>query len=168
MSKTDKSVGRGPGTQRESPKARGIAGHIEQAEGGAARKSPQALLPTSTHSNGFCIIRVCISSSSSSQQATAFLENAAPQHRTPRTSANNHLRTAPSLYTCPAIILAGAWQLTKTTISSALWVVRGRWLITDAPWTRPQQAAAPFCPCPFSSPHPPEPLPSHTTQALPE
>jgi hypothetical protein len=28
--------------------------------------STQALLPTSTHSNGFCIIRVCISSSSSS------------------------------------------------------------------------------------------------------
>ena len=26
----------------------------------------QALLPTSTHSNGFCIVRVCISSSSSS------------------------------------------------------------------------------------------------------
>ena len=29
--------------------------------------STQALLPTSTHSNGFCIIRVCISSSSSSR-----------------------------------------------------------------------------------------------------
>jgi hypothetical protein len=70
--------------------------------------------------------------------------------------------------TCPAIILAGAWQLTKTTISSALWVVSGRWPLSDAPWTRPQQATAPFCPCPFSSPHPPEPLPSHTTQALPE
>ena len=28
--------------------------------------STQALLPTSTHSNGFCIIRVCISSSPSS------------------------------------------------------------------------------------------------------
>ena len=53
------------------------------------------------------------------QQATEFLENATPQHRTPRTSANDHLRTTSSLYTCPAIILAGAWQLTKTTISSA-------------------------------------------------
>jgi hypothetical protein len=27
---------------------------------------------------------------------------------------------------------------------------------------------APFCPCPLSPPHPPEPLPSSTTQALPE
>ena len=55
---TDRSIGRGPDTQRESPKVRGIAGHIEQAERGAIRKSPQALLPTSTHSSGFCIIRV--------------------------------------------------------------------------------------------------------------
>jgi hypothetical protein len=102
------------------------------------------------------------------QQATAFLENAAPQHRTPRASANDHLRTASSLYTCPAIISAGAWQLAKTTIRSTLWVVGGRWPISDAPWTRPQQAAVPFCPGPFSSPHPPEPLPSHTTQALSE
>jgi hypothetical protein len=47
------------------------------------------------------------------QQANEFLDNAAPQHRTPRTSANVQLRTASSLYTCPAIILAGAWQLTK-------------------------------------------------------
>ena len=53
-----------------------------------------------------------------------------------------HLRAASSLYTCPAIILAGEWQLTKTTISSALWVVSGRWQISDAPWTRPQQATA--------------------------
>ena len=51
-------------------------------------------------------------------------------------------RPTSSLYTCPAIILAGAWQLTKTTISSALWVVSGRWPISDAPWTRPQQATA--------------------------
>jgi hypothetical protein len=42
LSKTDKSIGRGPDTQRESPKVRGIAGHIEQAERGAIRKSPQA------------------------------------------------------------------------------------------------------------------------------
>jgi hypothetical protein len=42
MSKTDKSIGRGPGTQRESPKVGGIAGHIEQAERGTIRKSPQA------------------------------------------------------------------------------------------------------------------------------
>jgi hypothetical protein len=64
------SIGRGPGTQRENPKMRGIAGHIEQAERGAIRKSPQALFPTSTHSNGFCIIRVWISSSSSSSSAS--------------------------------------------------------------------------------------------------
>ena len=56
-----------------SPKVRGIAGHIEQAERGAIRKSPQAhkhfcpLLPTA----GFCIIRVCISSSSSSSSSRA-------------------------------------------------------------------------------------------------
>jgi hypothetical protein len=48
-----------PRTQRESPKVRGFAelfaGHIEQAERGAIRKSPQAhkILPTSTHGNGF-------------------------------------------------------------------------------------------------------------------
>ena len=42
LSKTDKYIGRGPDTKRESPKVRGIAGHIEQAERGAIRKSPQA------------------------------------------------------------------------------------------------------------------------------
>jgi hypothetical protein len=42
LSKTDKSIGRGPDTQRENPKVRGIAGHIEQAERGAICKSPQA------------------------------------------------------------------------------------------------------------------------------
>jgi hypothetical protein len=140
--KHDRSIGRGPGTQRESPKVRGIAGHIEQAERGATRKSLQAhkhicpllppamffasygfilvqvqvqvhtkrntcwpsfyvkakgrqrqhtqkrhatrapahptpprfiplrtaYAPTSTHSNGFCVIWVCISSSSSSSR----------------------------------------------------------------------------------------------------
>jgi hypothetical protein len=52
---TDRTIGRGPDTQRESPKGRGIAGHIEQAERGAIRKFPQAqkhvcplLLPTAS------------------------------------------------------------------------------------------------------------------------
>ena len=36
------SLERGPDTQRESPKVRGIADLIEQAERGAIRKSPQA------------------------------------------------------------------------------------------------------------------------------
>jgi hypothetical protein len=60
------SIGRGPGTQRESPKVRGIAGHIEQAERGAIRKSPQAhkhfcpLLPTAMVfvSYGFVLVQV--------------------------------------------------------------------------------------------------------------
>ena len=55
-----------PGTQRESPKVRGIAGHIEQAERGAIRKSPQAhkhfcpLLPTAMVfvSYGFVLVQV--------------------------------------------------------------------------------------------------------------
>ena len=42
LSKTDRSIGSGPDTQRESSKVRGISGHIEQAERGAIRKSPQA------------------------------------------------------------------------------------------------------------------------------
>jgi hypothetical protein len=66
MSKTDKSIGRGPGTQRESPKVRGIAGHIEQAERGAIRESPQArkhfcsLLPSAILfvSYGFVLVQV--------------------------------------------------------------------------------------------------------------
>jgi hypothetical protein len=47
-------------------------GHCGSYQAGRERRnshiptSTQALLPTSTHSNGFCIIRVCISSSSSS------------------------------------------------------------------------------------------------------
>ena len=47
-------------------------GHCGSYRAGRERRnsqiptSTQALLPTSTHSNGFCIIRVCISSSSSS------------------------------------------------------------------------------------------------------
>ena len=60
------SIGRGPDTQRESPKVRGIAGHIEQAERGAIRKSPQAhthfypLLPTAMVfvSYGFVLVQV--------------------------------------------------------------------------------------------------------------
>ena len=60
------SIGRGPGTQRESPKVRGIAGHIEQAERGAIRKKPQAhkhfcpLLPTAMVfvSYGFVLVQV--------------------------------------------------------------------------------------------------------------
>ena len=40
--KTDKPIGRGPDTQRESSKVRGIAGHVEQAERVETRKSPQA------------------------------------------------------------------------------------------------------------------------------
>ena len=60
------SIGRGPGTQRESPKVRGIAGHIEHAERGAVRKSPQAhkhfcpLLPTAMVfvSYGFVLVPV--------------------------------------------------------------------------------------------------------------
>jgi hypothetical protein len=59
-------TGRGPGTQRESPKVRGIAGHIEQAERGAICKSPQAhkhffpLLPTAMVfvSYGFVLVLV--------------------------------------------------------------------------------------------------------------
>ena len=66
LSKTDKSIGRGPDTQRESPKVRGIAGQIEQAERGAIRKSPQAhkhfcpLLPTAMFfvSYGFVLVQV--------------------------------------------------------------------------------------------------------------
>ena len=58
--------GREPDNQRESPKARGIAGHIEKAERGAIRKSPQAhkqvcpLLPTAMVfvSNGFVLVQV--------------------------------------------------------------------------------------------------------------
>ena len=52
LSKTDRSIGRGPDTQRKSPKVRGNADHIEQAERGAISKSPKAhkhfcpLLPT--------------------------------------------------------------------------------------------------------------------------
>ena len=48
-------------------------GHCGSYRAGRERRnsqiptSTQALLPTSTHSNGFCIIRVCISSSSSSR-----------------------------------------------------------------------------------------------------
>ena len=48
-------------------------GHCGSYRAGRERRnsqiptSTQALLPTSTHSNGFCIIRVCISSSSSSK-----------------------------------------------------------------------------------------------------
>ena len=50
-------------------------GHCGSYRAGRERRnsqiptSTQALLPTSTHSNGFCIIRVCISSSSSSRGA---------------------------------------------------------------------------------------------------
>jgi hypothetical protein len=40
--------------------------------------STQALLPTSTHSNAFCIIRVCISSSSSSRQPCWFFHMLLP------------------------------------------------------------------------------------------
>jgi hypothetical protein len=66
LSKTDKSIRRGPDTQRESPKVRVIAGHIKQAERGAIRKSPQAhkhfrpLLPTTTVfvSYRFVLVRV--------------------------------------------------------------------------------------------------------------
>ena len=53
-------------TQRESPKVRGIAGHIEQTERGFGRKSPQAhkhfcpLLPTAMVfvSYGFVLVQV--------------------------------------------------------------------------------------------------------------
>ena len=48
----DRSIGRGTAAQRESPPA--------------VLCGDQALLPTSAHSIGFCVIRVCISSSSSS------------------------------------------------------------------------------------------------------
>jgi hypothetical protein len=66
MSKTDKSIGSGPGTQRESLKVRGIVGHIEQAERGENRKFPQAhkhfcpLLPTAIVfvSYGFVLVQV--------------------------------------------------------------------------------------------------------------
>jgi hypothetical protein len=63
MSKTDKSIGRGPDTQRKSKSE----GHcIEQAERGAIRKSPQAhmrfcpLLPTAMVfvSYGFVLVQV--------------------------------------------------------------------------------------------------------------
>ena len=66
MSKADRSIGRGPNTQRESSKVRGIAGHIEQTERGATRKSPQAhkhfcpLVPTAKvfESYGFVLVQV--------------------------------------------------------------------------------------------------------------
>jgi len=65
LSKTDRSIGRGTDTQSESPKVRGIAGHIEQAERGAIRKFPQAqalypLLPTAMVfvSYGFVLVQV--------------------------------------------------------------------------------------------------------------
>ena len=51
-------------------------GHCGSYRAGRERRnsqettSTQALLPTSTHSNGFCIIRVCISSSSSSSSSS--------------------------------------------------------------------------------------------------
>jgi hypothetical protein len=54
-------------------------GHCGSYRAGRERRnsqipsSTQALLPTSTHSNGFCIIRVCISSSSSSLAAASWL-----------------------------------------------------------------------------------------------
>ena len=46
----------------------------------------------------------------------------------------------------------------------------GRWTMANFLRTLDTAPASdrPLCPCPFFSPHPPEPLPSHTTQALPE
>jgi hypothetical protein len=64
LSKTDKSIGRGPGTQRESPKVRGISGHIEQAGRGAIRESPQEhkhfahFYPPVFVSYGFVLVQV--------------------------------------------------------------------------------------------------------------
>ena len=61
-------------------------GHCGSYRAGRERRnsqiptSTQALLPTSTHSNGFCIIRVCISSSSSSSGFP-------PLHRAPTKNA---------------------------------------------------------------------------------
>jgi hypothetical protein len=52
-------------------------GHCGSYRAGRERRnsqiptSTQELLPTSTHSNGFCIIRVCISSSSSSTSSSS-------------------------------------------------------------------------------------------------
>jgi hypothetical protein len=40
--------------------------------------------------------------------------------------------------------------------------------IKSSPSPLPLSSARPFCPCPLSSPHPPEPHLSPTTQALPE
>jgi hypothetical protein len=65
------SIGRGPGTQRESPKVRGIAGHIEQTERGFGRKYPQAhkhfcpLLPTAMVfvSYGYVLVQVQVQES---------------------------------------------------------------------------------------------------------
>ena len=77
LSKTDRLIGRGPDTQRESPKVGGNSGSYRA---GGERRNPQiptstqALLPTSAHSNGFCVIRVCISSSSSSRRRKVWLE----------------------------------------------------------------------------------------------
>ena len=54
-------------TQRESPK---VVGNCGSYRAGGERRNPQnptstqALLPTSTHSNDFCIMRVCIRLSS--------------------------------------------------------------------------------------------------------
>ena len=65
---------------RHSERKSKSEGHCGSYRAGRERRnsqettSTQALLPTSTHSNGFCIIRVCISSSSSALHVPNFIK----------------------------------------------------------------------------------------------
>ena len=61
----DRSIGRGTAAQRESPPAV-LCGN----------QALLSLLPTSAHSIGFCVIRVCISSSSSVLSGNITLQTA--------------------------------------------------------------------------------------------
>jgi hypothetical protein len=112
-------------TQRESPKVRGIAGHIEQAARGAIRTSPQAhkhfysLLPTAMIfvSYGFVLVQVQV-------QVRAVCQKAAAMHR-PRVSfpclSVRFLRVSP---------VSAAVEPTQTEMTQkpvTLCCVLGRW-----------------------------------------
>ena len=74
QSKTDRSIVHRTRTRHpeRKSKSQGNCGSYRvrrERRNSKISTSTQALLPISTHSNGFCIIRVCISSSSSSTRA---------------------------------------------------------------------------------------------------